>query len=256
MRLTDTRSGRLTQVPRSPGGLLRVCVHPAPAGRRDLLGELRAMLVADVLFRIAELEDLQVVTGYVERPLPEERARALSDAAGLLGVHPPAVRTPDAALIAPFGGPVDVHVLAPAAEPPAAEHGLPVGVGATEAPGGLDALTGGGADPLALRLALLARPYARPADLTGRTLDDARATLARWRARVAAWADAPSRPLHADTLRRLGAAYDDDLDTPAVLDALRRLEDEPDVPDGTRFETFVYADRVLALELPRDIGRA
>ncbi|NED78393.1 hypothetical protein G3I51_39975, partial [Streptomyces sp. SID9944] len=99
-------------------------------------------------------------------------------------------------------------------------------------------------------------PYARPADLTGRTLDDARATLARWRTRVAAWADAPSRPLHADTVRRLGAAYDDDLDTPAVLDALRRLEDEPDVPDGTRFETFVYADRVLALELPRDIGRA
>ncbi|QKW25321.1 hypothetical protein HUT11_03630 [Streptomyces seoulensis] len=255
MRLTDSRSRRLTPVRRGPGGLLRVCVHPAPAGRHDLLGDLRAMLVADVLFRIAELEDLQVITGHVERALPEERARALTGAAGRLGIHPPAVRTPDAAVSAPFGGPVDVHVLAPSAAPPPTEDGLLVVVGPAQPPGGTDTPAADGADPSALRLALLALPYALPARLTEAALAEAGATLGRWRGRVAAWADAPSRPMHADTVRRLGAAYDDDLATPAVLEALRRLEDDPDVPDGAKFETFVYADRVLSLELPSEIGR-
>jgi hypothetical protein len=29
-----------------------------------------------------------------------------------------------------------------------------------------------------------------------------------------------------------------------------------DVPTGAKFEAFLYADRVLGLDLPRDIGRA
>ncbi|MFI2641778.1 hypothetical protein [Streptomyces sp. NPDC018610] len=255
MHLIDARSQVPTPIQRGPGGLLRVCVHPAAVDRRDDIGDLRALLTADVLFRIAELQDLQVITGCVERPVPEERARALARAAARWGIHPPAVRTPDAASLAPFGGPVDVRVLSPSAPDEEAGAALRVGVGPVEAPDGLDALTADGADPLAVRLALLGRPHARAAGLTARALDDARATLARWRERIAAWADTPSRPMHEATVRRLRTAFDDDLDTPAVLDALERLESAPDVPDGAKFETFVYADRVLALELPREIGR-
>jgi hypothetical protein len=48
---------------------------------------------------------------------------------------------------------------------------------------------------------------------------------------------------------------DTDLDTAAVLAALGGLADEPSVPDGSKFETFVHADQVLGLELPSWIGR-
>jgi hypothetical protein len=41
----------------------------------------------------------------------------------------------------------------------------------------------------------------------------------------------------------------------SALALLRSLASDEDVPAGARFETFVYADRVLGLDLPRDIGR-
>jgi hypothetical protein len=55
---------------------------------------------------------------------------------------------------------------------------------------------------------------------------------------------------------RTPAHHTTDLDTLAMLDALQPLEAEPGAPDGSRFETFVHADRALALELSREIGRA
>jgi len=54
---------------------------------------------------------------------------------------------------------------------------------------------------------------------------------------------------------RLRAAFDD-LDTVTALALLQDLEPDDDVPTGARFETFVYADRILGLDLPRDIGRS
>jgi hypothetical protein len=36
---------------------------------------------------------------------------------------------------------------------------------------------------------------------------------------------------------------------------LRDLTLDVDIPAGAKFETFLYADRVLGLDLPRDIGR-
>jgi hypothetical protein len=41
---------------------------------------------------------------------------------------------------------------------------------------------------------------------------------------------------------------------PGVLRVLRRVENEPELPDGARFETYVYADRLLGLDLARDLG--
>jgi cysteinyl-tRNA synthetase len=37
---------------------------------------------------------------------------------------------------------------------------------------------------------------------------------------------------------------------------LHDLARDADVPAGAKFETFLYADRVLGLDLPCDIGRA
>ena len=71
---------------------------------------------------------------------------------------------------------------------------------------------------------------------------------------VARWARQPSRPIPDDVRGRLRDAWDDDLDVPRVLDVLRQVETEPDLPDGARFETYAYADRLLGLDLTRDLG--
>ena len=115
-------------------------------------------------------------------------------------------------------------------------------------------LTARGLDPLAARLAFLEHRYRQQMNLTWQTLEAADATLRRWRERVATWANEPSKPMCAGYSDRMFGALDEDLDTPAALRALRELERDPDIPAGSKFETFVSADRVLALDLPREIG--
>jgi cysteinyl-tRNA synthetase len=116
-------------------------------------------------------------------------------------------------------------------------------------------LTARGLDPLAARLAFLEHRYRQQLNLTWPTLDAADATLRRWRDRVATWATEPSRPMCAQYAARVFGAVDDDLDTPTALRALRELERDTEIPDGSKFETFAAADRVLGLDLAREIGR-
>jgi len=71
---------------------------------------------------------------------------------------------------------------------------------------------------------------------------------------VAQWAAEPSRPVPADAASVIRGAFDDDLNTVAALDLLRSMEPRQDVPAGAKFETFLFVDRVLGLELPREIG--
>lgn len=54
---------------------------------------------------------------------------------------------------------------------------------------------------------------------------------------------------------RLRTAWEDDLDVPAVLDVLGWIETS-DLAEGARFESYAYADRLLGLELTREIGSA
>ena len=76
-----------------------------------------------------------------------------------------------------------------------------------------------------------------------------------WRQRVAGWANEPSRAMCAQYVGDFLAAFDDDLDTPAALRTLRALEKDSEIPPGAKFETFVFADQWLGLDLARDIGR-
>jgi cysteinyl-tRNA synthetase len=116
-------------------------------------------------------------------------------------------------------------------------------------------LAGRGLDPLALRLAFLGHHYRQQMNLTWDTLSDADRTLGRWREQVAQWACSPSKPVHGPAAAQIAAAFDDDLDTPAALRALRRLERDQDVAPGAKFETFAHADQLLGLDLARDVGR-
>jgi cysteinyl-tRNA synthetase len=112
-----------------------------------------------------------------------------------------------------------------------------------------------GLDPLAVRLAFLEHRYRQQMNLTWPTLEAADGTLRRWRERVATWANEPSKPMPREHAARISAALDSDLDTPAALRALRELERDPAVPAGSKFETFAAFDRVVGLDLVRDIGR-
>ena len=113
-----------------------------------------------------------------------------------------------------------------------------------------------GLDPLALRLAFLGSRYRTQVDLGWAGIEAADAHLSRWRGKVAAWAESPSRPMPDDYVAAVLDAFDDDLDTPRALQVLRRLERDDAVPDGAKFEAFAHLDRLLGLHLARDVGRA
>ncbi|MGV9703745.1 hypothetical protein [Streptomyces sp. NPDC003483] len=283
LRITDARTGETVDAVRARRGLTRVEAHVAG----DDLSALRVLLVADVLARALELGGTPVVTVAD----PPAGLRALADALGIRraegerGGAGPALH-----VVGTTGGTADGPVAdGPAADGPAA-GGSPSGGPPSEGPAPSDgplsegpapsdedpagrpavipglpdperdgvrvevAPVSGTADHALLRMILLATPRGHSLDLAAADLDGSRETLARWRRAVAGWATRPSRPVPEPVRQELRAAWEDDLDVPAVLAVLRRVEHAEDVPDGARFETYAYADRLLGLELTRDIG--
>ena len=113
-----------------------------------------------------------------------------------------------------------------------------------------------GFDPLALRLAFMSNRYRQQLNLTWESIAAADTTIRRWRERVAGWAAQPSAALSAEYLNGMKAAFADDLDTPRAITILRELEKDPGISDGAKLETFLAADRLLGLDLARNIGKA
>jgi hypothetical protein len=262
LRLLDTRTGTRAEVGLARPGVLRVCVHvPRAVAGPDITAQ-RLLLVADLLARTAGLSGLQVLTALDITGTSPAQAAAIDGDAGALGVHPPAARVSCRDAPSSLGGPVDVYLMSQDADGDPDGPGLVVSVGAAqlEGAGGLpDAaagglLTGHGYDPLAVRLALMSFPHHRPAALTGAGLARAEETLTVWRQQVARWAESPSRPVPTAIAETAGAAFSE-LDTVSVLTMLRGLATDDSVPAGAKFETFVYADRILGLDLAREIGR-
>ncbi|KUO17236.1 cysteinyl-tRNA synthetase [Streptomyces dysideae] len=235
LRITDARTGETVDAAPARRGLTRVEAH-APAFDPTAL---RVLLVADLLVRALELGGTPVWALLIgERDQAELRAGAAA-----LGIRP-FEDSRDAA--SGLGEAQVIHVVA--------EGGPePDGVRITVAPVHT-APPPEGADPAALRLALLARRRGEPAQLDTASLADAHDTLVRWRRAVSRWAHQPSRPVPDEVRGELRTAWEDDLDIPAVLRVLTKVETEPDLPDGARFETYAYADRLLGLELTRDLG--
>ncbi|MFJ4693905.1 hypothetical protein [Streptomyces sp. NPDC088766] len=238
LRIIDPRTGEPVVAAPVRRGLTRVEAHASGCGS----GTLRVLLVADLVVRVLELGGtsvLPVLTG--EREQAELRA-----AATRLGARP---FEDGRDVSAGFGEAQTVHVAADDA--PAAGEGVWVPVAAVRP----DGPAGAAPDPAALRLALLSHHHRTPAPLDEAALREAGTTLARWRRAVADWARSPSRPVPEDLRGRLRTAWEDDLDLPAVLRVLRSAEEAgPRLPDGARFETYAYADRLLGLELTRDVG--
>jgi cysteinyl-tRNA synthetase len=116
-------------------------------------------------------------------------------------------------------------------------------------------LAGRGLDPLALRLAFLEQRYRQQMNLTWATLGAADKTLRRWREQVATWACEPSAPMSRRHAGAVVTAFDSDLDTPAAMRELRALEKDTGVVPGAKFETFAHLDRLLGLDVARDVGK-
>ena len=107
----DARTGSYAVLARSPVPL-RVCVHGPAGGTWSGLGDVRALLVADVLTRIAGLEGMQTVTVLAaDSPLPAGLGEDLS----ALGIHRPAVPASRGDAGALLGGSAHVHVATGAA---------------------------------------------------------------------------------------------------------------------------------------------
>jgi hypothetical protein len=72
--------------------------------------------------------------------------------------------------------------------------------------------------------------------------------------RLAEWASQPSRPIPAEAATTIRDAFGDDLNAVAAIDLLHSVESRENSPAGAKLETFLFVDRVLGLELPREIG--
>jgi hypothetical protein len=277
-QIYDARTGQVEDIGPGPGGMLRLYARGPEPGRPAHVGELRSLLVADLIRRNAEhRHGLTAVVCLVIPGARNDEAPAgngaLATEATALNIKPAEQTLRDPEPAGPGTGaasPAEIIVeaqLGPAAGQATVRHTVAVGPvtfsgddaggpAPHEAPMvSLSDLADRGLDPLAVRLALMSRRHADRADLTWDALGEADQDLRRWRELVAEWAESPSKPMCADVTAQVAAAFDGDLDTPAALRALRELEQDPQIPAGSRFESFLHADQLLALDLPREIGR-
>ncbi|MFC9464503.1 hypothetical protein [Streptomyces coelicoflavus] len=253
LRIIDARTGE--PAPAAPARRAPTRVEAHPPGRDATA--LRVLLVADLLVRVLELDGTPVWAVLTGAEAGEQRLR--KDAAAL-GIRPfedgeghgagtgQGVRVVGESVGESVGGNGDGNGDGSGgAVPDAAAVAV-----APVHPADLDLACL--ADPDAVRLALLERHHHASVEIDTAALDEARDTLARWRRAVADWARHPSRPVPGEVRDRLRAAWEDDLDAPGVLRVLRRVETDPDLADGARFEICAYADRFLGLHLTRDVG--
>ncbi|MGW2089907.1 hypothetical protein [Streptomyces sp. NPDC001880] len=250
----DGRTRHAVALSSARNRLLRTCVHLPVINGEPGPVHARILVIADVLLRTLEVDGRRMIWA-CELPDPSpERVRTLQTFLTALGVHPPALFTGSSGeALDALGGPADVHVFDDGRHD--ADPGVWVEVGRVEGTGAHGQCPVGGEALLAVRLGLLSRPYHRPVTLTPSDVVDAERTLLRWRERVAHWACAPSKPVPREVSHAAADALAADLGTPAVLDLLLRAEVADGVPEGAKFETFASLDRILGLELTREVGR-
>ncbi|MFI9361575.1 hypothetical protein ACIG5E_10980 [Kitasatospora sp. NPDC053057] len=265
MRITDARTGRRTEVRPHRVGLLHASIEVGEQGPPFTLGDLRALVAGDVLARTCEAQGLQVITELVVPDTPGEETRALLKAADRLGVRPPAGLSTrhDADSSNRAAADLAIAGRSPFPAGPASAPLLVTGPVTMPRQAGPDSgdepsasIAVDAQDPLALRLAFLEHPVSAPIRFTDDDLANAAERLTRWRALVADTAREPSGPPDADMVQAAFDGLDEDLDARVAVRALHALEARATLPDGTRFETYLRLDQILALELGRDIGRS
>ena len=273
LRLYDTATQEVEEIRPGHRRELRVlavapAMAPAVGGPADPdLASLRAFLLPDQLRRTAERRSLVPTLCEVTDPGEADTEPLAAEVRAALNLHPPA-------RIAPAGEPVERTVEFAGGGTPTFDvgtgdtgwlagmdvvryHAAPAGAVSTGADGPRrwSELTAADLDPLALRLVFSQRRYRDGTDLTWDILAGADRALSAWRRSVAEWANSPSAAMPARYADAITAAFENDLDTDAALGELRALAADEDVAPGAKFEMFAAADRLLGLDLARDIGR-
>jgi hypothetical protein len=110
-------------------------------------------------------------------------------------------------------------------------------------------------DLATVRFALESAPYPAQLELTSALLTRARTLLDRWRHRLDQWSRRRSYPIPPDWRAAAIDALDDDLNVARVVAMMTQLEDNDGIEPGAKFEAFSYLDRILAVDLSRDLGR-
>ncbi|MEU0333605.1 hypothetical protein [Streptomyces sp. NPDC006193] len=243
LRILDVRTGEPVAAAPARRGLTRIEAHASGLDPTAL----RVLVTTDLLVRALELGGTPVWTILTApRDQPE-----LCTAATQLAIRP---FEDGRDLASGLGEAQVIHVAADRHTPAVRAEGPVAAVAPVTWDGPEPPLPALLADPAALRLALLSVRRHEPARLDRAALDRAARQLAHWRRAVAGWARQPSRPVPDRVRTRLRTAWDDDLDLPAALEVLRDVERAPDLPDGARFESYAFADRLLALDLARELG--
>jgi hypothetical protein len=270
LRLYDAGTHEVETVRPGHRGELRVlAVTPTLADPGDPdLAELRGWLLPDQLRRTAERRSLVPTVCEVMAPGEAGAEPLAAEVRAALNFYPPA-------RIAPAGEPVQQTVEFAGGQAPAFD----VGTGDTGWLAGLDVIryhaapTGGldtrpgdgpqqwsevlaaGIDPLAVRLVFMVTGFQDPVDLSWDILSTWEQTLTGWRRSVAEWANFPSAAMPARYADAITAAFEANLMTPRALAELETLAADDEVVPGAKFEMFAAADRLLGLDLARDIGR-
>ena len=108
-----------------------------------------------------------------------------------------------------------------------------------------------GIDPLALRMVFLENRYRSQMDLTWDSIMAAEKTLVRWRALVAASDGSQASEDGDDFLGELLGYFNDDLNTPSAILAMRAMEKNSGLSDAQKSAILRRADLLLGLELSR-----
>ena len=111
----------------------------------------------------------------------------------------------------------------------------------------LDDVIAKGFDPLSLRLCFLENRYRSQMDLSWQSISAAHETIKRWRSKIASWGVLENINADSTVIEFL----ENDLDTPRVITYLRALEKDAGASDEQKANAFMYADRVLGLDLTR-----
>ncbi len=118
----------------------------------------------------------------------------------------------------------------------------------------LDEVIARGFDPLAIRLVFLENKYRSQMDLTWENIASADATLKRWRAKYQEWATQEVKndaAVVSEIVESIFEVLRNDLDTPAALLKLRKIEKDVAISGKTKAQVFSRTDEFFGLEFAR-----
>ena len=118
----------------------------------------------------------------------------------------------------------------------------------------LDEVIARGFDPLAIRLVFLENKYRSQMDLTWEQIASADATLKRWRSKYQEWATQEVKndsEVVTEIVESIFEVIRNDLDTPAALLKLRKIEKDVSISGKTKAQVFAHTDEFFGLEFAR-----